>query len=291
MSTTPVTKAVQARAEQQQPPPRHRIATFLASLALALAAFAHPGFLRAAHAGQACSEAQPTPEHIRAGLNLALQTRQALEASGAQVAMVARAGQDLSRYGLRYSHMAWAWRDHPKGRWFVVHELNACGTANSELYDEGLGNFFLTDLVAYDALLVIPPPEAQARLAAQLARDRALAMHQPRYNMVAYPYATRYQNSNQWALETLAAALAPENSIFERASAQAWLKQNGFTPTTLNLSTFTRLGGRMFRANVAFDDHPDERRFAGRIDTTTVESVARFLEARGAKSQVLSLAK
>ena len=243
--------------------------------------------VRPAHAGQACSDAQPTPEHLRAGLNLALKSREALEASGAQVAMIARVGQDLSRYGLRYSHLAWAWRDHPKGRWFVVHELNACGTAGSELYDEGLGNFFLTDLIAYDALIVIPPPEAQARLTQQLARERALAMHQPRYNMVAYTWGTKYQNSNQWGLETLAAALAPEGAVNDRAGAQAWLKQNGFAPTTLQLSTFTRLGGRVFRANVAFDDHPDERRFAGRIDTTTVESVTRFLESKGAKSQVL----
>jgi hypothetical protein len=245
--------------------------------------------IRPARAGQACNDVQLNAEQIRASLNLALKTREALEASGAQVAMVARAGQDLSRHGLRYSHLGWAWRDHPKGRWFVVHELNACGTAASELYDEGLGNFFLTDLVSYEALIVIPPPEAQAKIAGRLAREPALALHQPRYNMVAHPFSTKYQNSNQWGMETLAAALAPEGSVADRAGAQAWLRQNGFTPTTLQLSTLTRLGGRMFRANVAFDDHPDERRYAGRIDTTTVEAAAAFLQARGAKSQTLSV--
>lgn len=247
--------------------------------------------IRPAHAGQACTDAQPGAEQIRQGLNLALKTRQSLEASGAQVALIARAGQDLSRYGLRYSHLAWAWRDHPKGRWFVVHELNTCGTAQSALYDEGLGNFFLTDLYADEALIITPPPQAQERIAAALTRERALTMHQPRYNMVAYPYGTRYQNSNQWALETLAAALAPENSIGSREAAQAWLKQAGYTPTTLQLSTFTRLGGRLFRANIAFDDHPDERRYAGRIDTTTVESIAAFLQARGATSRTVTLTR
>lgn len=247
--------------------------------------------IRPAHAGQACNDVQLNAEQIRASLNLALKSREALEASGAQVAMIARAGQDLSRHGLRYSHLGWAWRDHPKGRWFVVHELNACGTASSELYDEGLGNFFLTDLYSYEALIVIPPPEAQARIAQRLAREPALALHQPRYNMVAHPFNTKYQNSNQWGMETLAAALAPEGSVADRAAAQAWLRQNGFTPTTLQLSTLTRLGGRMFRANVAFDDHPDERRYAGRIETTTVESAAAFLQARGAKSQVIGSAQ
>ena len=235
----------------------------------------------AAHAGQACTDKTPSPDAIRKGLALALKTRQALDASGAQVALVARVGQDLSRYGLRYSHMAWAWRDHPKGRWFVVHELNQCGTALSDIYDEGLGNFFLDDLFAYEALILIPNKETQARLATQLTRERATALHQPRYSMVAYSYSTRYQNSNQWALETLAAALAPAGTPQTRETAQAWLKQNGFAPTTLNIGTFTRLGGRLFRANIAFDDHPDDRRYAGKIDTTTVEGVVGFLEGRG----------
>ena len=244
-----------------------------------------------AHAGQACAEKSPTPDTIRKGLNLALKTRETLDASGAQVAIVARVGQDLSRYGLRYSHMGYAWRDHPKGRWFVVHELNQCGTAISTIYDEGLGNFFLDDLHAYEALLLIPSPEVQAKLATQLSRERALAMHQPQYSMVAYAFGTKYQNSNQWALETLAAALAPE-ATGSRAAAQAWLRQHGYQPVTLKLGTLTRLGGRMFRANIAFDDHPSDRRFANLIDTVTVEGVAGFVERKdsGAKRQLVILA-
>jgi hypothetical protein len=33
----------------------------------------------------------------------------------------------------------------------------------------------------------------------------------------------------------------------------------------------------MFRANIAFDDQPFDRRMAGQIDTVTVESVLRFV--------------
>jgi len=75
----------------------------------------------------------------------------------------------------------------------------------------------------------------QERIAKQLTRDRATAMHQPHYSMVAYPWSTKYQNSNQWAIELLAAALAPEGAITSREMAQAWLKQSGFAPTTLHL--------------------------------------------------------
>ena len=34
-------------------------------------------------------------------------------------------------------------------------------------------------------------------------------------------------------------------------------------------------------ANVAFDDHPSEKRFAGQIETITVESVFAFAERAG----------
>ena len=42
---------------------------------------------------------------------LALATERALDASGADVVVLARAGQDLSAYGLRYSHLGFAYRD------------------------------------------------------------------------------------------------------------------------------------------------------------------------------------
>ena len=107
--------------------------------------------------------------------------------------------------------------------------------------------------------------------------------------MVAYPFSTRYQNSNQWVLETLAAALAPAASVDSRAAAQAWLKDAGFAPTTLAIGAVERLGARAGRANIAFDDHPPERRFAGRIDTVRVESVAGFVLRQTVGTQSLTI--
>ncbi|RJG05229.1 DUF2145 domain-containing protein [Noviherbaspirillum cavernae] len=211
-------------------------------------------------------------------MELAQKTKLALDASGAQVALLARAGQDLSKYGLRYSHVGYVWRDHPQGRWIVVHELNQCGTAESTLYNEGLANFFMDDLFAFEALVVVPNPEMQEKIARLLASDAPRRLHAPQYNMLSYAFSTRYQNSNQWVLELLAAANAKDAVIGDREQAQAWLKLAGFRPITVNVPTLTRLGGRMFRANVAFDDHPFDRRMAGMIDTVTVDSVVRFIE-------------
>ena len=56
-------------------------------------------------------------------------------------------------------------------------------------------------------------------------------MHTRPYSMVSYVWGLRYQQSNQWALETLAAAVEP--SIQGREQAQAWLRFKGYQPTTL----------------------------------------------------------
>lgn len=230
-----------------------------------------------AHAGQACAEKPLSPGEVIRSMDLAQRTVQALEASGARVALVSRAGQDLSRYGLRYSHMGVAVRDHPRGRWTVVHELNDCGTASSGLYYEGMGNFFLTDLHHHEAQLIIPGSALQDRLAALFATRTPLRLHEARYNMVAYVYSTRYQNSNQWVLETVAAASAAPGEVATREEAQAWLKGMRYQPLTLEIPASVRLGARMFRANVAFDDHPFDRRMAGQIDTVTTEAVRRLV--------------
>jgi hypothetical protein len=48
-----------------------------------------------------------------------------------------------------------------------------------------------------------------------------------------------------------------------------------------------RLGARMFRANVAFDDHPFDRRMAGQIDTVTTGAVLSWVRARDPQARVL----
>lgn len=243
----------------------------------------------AAFGGAACSDTPPSPESVRKGLQLAYKTFQALDASGQALALIGRVGSDLSKHKLRYSHMGMVWRDHPKGRWTVVHMLNNCGTAESALYDEGLGNFFNDDPFAYETIIAFPGPQYQDRLIRALGTALPASLYTPAYNMVAYPWSTRYQNSNQWLLETLAGAWAPPGAVFNRQQAQGWLKQAGYQPTLLRLGPMERLGGRMFRANIAFDDHPNELRFSDRIYTVTVESVLEFVRRLDPQTRVVVL--
>jgi hypothetical protein len=240
--------------------------------------------MNCAAAGQACTETVLTEETLKNALRLALKTRDALDASGAEVVLVGRVGQDLSKYRLRYSHLGFVWRDHPEGRWIVVHELNQCGTANSGLFNEGLANFYLDDVFAWEGIILVPSEPIQGKIVACLREGLFIRLHEPNYNTLAYPFSTQYQNSNQWALEVLADAMAP-SLLTGRGQAQQWLKTNAYMPTTLEIPAMTRLGGRMFRANIAFDDHPSERRWAGQIDTVTVESVFAFVASRDPTSK------
>ena len=114
-------------------------------------------------------------------------------------------------------------------------------------------------------------------------------MHHRPYSMVAYAWATRYQQSNQYVIETMAAAMLPAGA--SRMKAQAWLMAQDYEPATLRLDALTRLGGRISSANIAFDDHPNEKRYADRIETVTADSVFRWLERSGlgGRAQVVAL--
>ena len=258
---------------------------------LALTAILLMSLAPAARAGRPCEDKPLTREQIVQGMNLAQATAAKLDASGADVLILARAGQDLSKYGLRWSHLGFVYRDQDedgKPVWRVLHKLNTCATDRAALYRQGLGEFFLDRPFRYEAAYVALKPELQQALL-PLLRDntRVAALNEPRYSMVAYAWGTRYQQSNQWVLETLASAADP--GVRNRAKAQAWLKQQGYQPTDLHLDAATRLGARLTQANVAFDDHPTARRFSSHIDTITVDSMFAWLPRAGLSGPVVAI--
>jgi hypothetical protein len=239
----------------------------------------------AALAGRACADTPLDVETVTRSLALAERTAAVLDATGAQVVVLGRAGQDLGKYGLHWSHMAFAYREAAgaggePAAWRVVHKLNECGAPVGEVYRQGLGDFFLDRMFRYEAAIVVLSPEAQAKLLSLLEDDRRVLQWNTRaYNLVAYPWSTRYQQSNQWVLETLAGAM--EGHAGTRRQAQAWLQLRDYRPTTLRLGPLERLGAEVSRANIAFDDHPNAKRFSDRIETATVDSALAWLPASG----------
>ena len=113
-------------------------------------------------------------------------------------------------------------------------------------------------------------------------------------SMVSYAWGVKYQQSNQWALETLAAAMKPATILDQpggitesRSRAQAWLKFKAYELTTLSIRPLIRLGGHVTAANIAFDNHPNDKRFSDRIETVTLDSVFDWLQ----RAQLVSAAK
>lgn len=224
-------------------------------------------------------------------MTLALRTSQALDAehqrSGARVVVLGRAGQDLSKYNLRYSHLGWAYKTDD-GAWRVLHKLNQCGTMVGALYKQGLGEFFLDDLWRMEAVWVVPAKAMQVPLLNWITDPvRSKQLNAREYSMVSYVWGLKYQQSNQWALESFAAAVEP--SVNSRQQAQAWLQFKGYQPTTLRISAMTRLGARAGSANVAFDDHPSSKRFSDQIETVTVDSVLNWMSQTGLSGPVQKL--
>ena len=175
---------------------------------------------------------------------LAEHTARALDASGAQVVVLARAGQDLHEVRLRWSHLGLAYRDGT--RWRVVHKLNQCGTAQAAVYRQGLGEFFLDDLYRVQGRHRRPRAGGAGATARQRCATTAAStrLNTPAYSMVAYPWSQTYQQSNQWALETLAMTQDPAATSRERA--QAWLKLQGLRADhAAHLNAFKRLGARV----------------------------------------------
>lgn len=266
----------------------HRTKQLLFAASLFAGTFSLFGACNVALAGQTCEPQRPSLESVRRDIALAVSVAQQLDdmnqKDGTTVVLIARAGQNLNEYHLRYSHLGIAYRDDAalggRGAWRVVHKLNQCGSSQSTLYRQGLAEFFGDGLFVHEAGVVVLNHGIAARLPQQLKDDALLkTLDEPRYNMLAYPWSGPYQQSNQWAIETLAMMIEP--SVNSREAARSWLRAQDYRPTTLQISTLTRLGARLTSAHISFDDHPFGRRMGGQIDTVTVDSVFSWMERSG----------
>ncbi|HKU94985.1 MAG TPA: DUF2145 domain-containing protein [Vineibacter sp.] len=228
----------------------------------------------------ACGDGPRTVDKVVSAAAAAKRLERALDGTGADIAVIARVGSDLSRHGISWTHAGIAWRDDPAGRWQVIHALNDCGGPASGLYRQGLMNFFLDEPLRYDSLVLVPSPALRASLAARLAAGTAASLHHPRYSMLAYPFATTYQNSNQFVLENLALAQLGLTGG-GRDTAIRHLRQTRFQPHVVRFTGFERLGGS-FKANVRFDDHPRADEQNNRYSVVTVQAVERWMAATGA---------
>lgn len=162
-----------------------------------------------------------------------------LEASGQRVAIVARSGLNLGRFGVRYSHAGVSLKASTNTPWSVRQLYYACDERQPRIFDQGMSGFLLgTDDPdeGYVSIVTLPTPAAAALEATALSNARALQVLNPVYSANAYAFGLRYQNCNQWLAELMALAWgALDDGAEPRAQAQHWLRTQGYEPTALHV--------------------------------------------------------
>jgi len=218
-------------------------------------------------------------------LQFAAVVKGALDESGARVALVARSGQNLRRFGVRYTHAGVSLKAGAGAPWSVRQLYFACDERRPRLFDQGLAGFLFgideRDL-GYLSVVLLPPGEADALERAALDRPLALALVAPRYSANAYAWSLRYQNCNQWVMELLAAAWGAEAQPAgdARAAAQRWLAQHGYAPRPVEVGSHLWMAAAAFVPWLRLDDHPQDDRFALHFRTSMPASIEAFVRDR-----------
>jgi len=184
-----------------------------------------------------------------------------LDRADVPMALVARSGLDLGRFGLRYSHAGFSLKASPNTPWSVRQLYYACDEGRPRVFDQGLSGFlFGTDNPAVGYVSAVLLPAADARELERVALDsaRALRLLNTTYSANAYAWGLRYQNCNQWVVELLASAWGhpDDDSANPRAQAQRWLAEQGYVPTRIDVGNRAWMWAGAFVPWLHSDDHP-----------------------------------
>ncbi|AVP99566.1 hypothetical protein C7S18_21375 [Ahniella affigens] len=232
-----------------------------------------------AMAGQSCVQTPLSGEQLIAAAATANDVQDALIQADRPVALLARVGNDLSKHGLYFSHIAVARRSPEAGTWRVWHLLNTCGTDDAGLFVDGLFDYYARHLTSQNTKLILLTPAMETDLAQVFDSGQAVRLFQPHYNVIAPPGKLRSQNSTAYILELLAAA---EQGQVQRDRQAIWQTLKPvFQPDVLAIPYRKRIMGGLFTANADFSDHPVATRLRGDYPVVTVHAIMRYLDQRG----------
>jgi hypothetical protein len=210
--------------------------------------------------------------------------RNELQASGQRVALVSRAGLDLSRFAQRYSHAGLSLQGNAVAPWSVRQLYYACDEKRPRLFDQGLSAFLL-GMSSPDGgyvSAVFLPDEASAPLErAALDDRRALSLLAPVYSANAYAWSQRYQNCNQWVAEMLAMAWGDTPAgAGARPAAQGWLSGQGYAAHEFRVAFAPTMWLAAVIPWVHHDDHPAEALAQGTYRVSMPSSLEAFARQR-----------
>ncbi len=212
-----------------------------------------------------------------------------LDASGQSLALVARSGLDLSRFGMRYSHAGLSLKASQNTPWSVRQLYYACDEQKPRIFDQGMAGFLLgsdTAEIGYISVVFLPPADAAALERAALDNRRAVQVLSASYSANAYPFSLTYQNCNQWVMEMLALSWGGlDESAALRPQAQNWLKEQGYSPTVMEVGSRPLMWLAHFIPWLHSDDHPADDLDQQRYRVSMPASIEAFVQNRSPEVQ------
>lgn len=207
-----------------------------------------------------------------------------LDRSGHRMAIVARSGLALQRFGHRYSHAGVSLKASPSIPWSVRQLYYACDEKRPRIFDQGMTGFVMGALdpaEGYVSIVLLPPDAEQALERSALDEAQALRLLGATYSANAYAFDQRYQNCNQWLAELMAhawGALAPDGDA--RGQAQDWLRDQHYQPSTfsLGLGPLAWLAGLLPWLHT--DDHPEQNIVDAQFQVSMPASIEAFVHQR-----------
>lgn len=275
--------------------PRRRALLAAAALAFAAAAECRAGVTGLSPRLCDWQASLSAPQQDRL-LRVADTVRGELDASGRHVALIARSGLNLHRFGIRYSHAGISLKANPDTPWAVRQLYYACDEGRPRLYDQGIAGFLFgteNPREGYLSIVLLPEAAGEALERAALDTPRALALLAGRYSANAFAFGVTYQNCNQWLAELIASAWGglegDGDATALRQRAQAWLAQHGYAPAPVELGSRWWLFIAGFVPWVHTDDHPEEDLFALRFRTSLPASIEAFVRREVPQAQRLEV--
>jgi len=246
-----------------------------------------------AASSQFCDRAKPlTARQQDRLLRFTAVVQEALSNTGSDAVLISRSGLDLSRFHIRYSHAAIAWKA-ADGTWSARQLYYACDEGLPRLYDQGLAGFVMgidDSALGYVSIVALPSEAAQALRGAALDTPRALHLLAARYSANAYPFSLRYQNCNQWVMELLAVAwgeLPDGDDLRERA--QQWLREAPYKPEPVDVGSHALVFASSFVPLLHLDDHPQDDIYALKLRVSLPSTVEAFVREQRPGSERIEL--
>lgn len=215
---------------------------------------------------------------------------------------------------LKYSHLGIAFRNYVfkgeegndttgegTGRWALMHLLYSCEKPeslkvqgeyikSSHIFDGMMHSFFADDMSGYKAQIIVPSQDTQNNLENMFIKEKdanAYLVNQfktNQYNAAARISDMSQQNSNQFVLEAVAAAMYPKGVVTSREQAKDVLEQTGYLPSKLvptglhsaiNIPGIQKLISNIM-PTVCFDSQPELKKH-GIGEIVTANSVVNWM--------------